>query len=80
MRSDLRSLLASIGNETIPTGDYTDVTAHTRLAAAASSLAVAHNRAVVSAKDITASEYLSRASEEGVKATDPDLERMNALR
>jgi hypothetical protein len=67
LRDDLRELLASMGNEIIPTGDQTDVAAHTRLKAAAESLAVAHNRAVVSAADITASVYRSRASKDYLK-------------
>jgi hypothetical protein len=56
-----------MGNEIIPTGDQNDVAAHTRLKAAAEALAVAHNRAVVSAKDITASEYRARASKDYLK-------------
>jgi len=67
LREDLRSLLASMGNEIIPTGDQNDVAAHTRLKAAAEFLAVAHNRAVVSAKNITASVYLKRANKDYLK-------------
>jgi hypothetical protein len=67
LRDDLRSLLASMGNEIIPTGDQTDVAAHTRLVAAAEALAVAHNRAVVSAKNITAFEYRARANKDYLK-------------
>ncbi|HEY9669649.1 MAG TPA: plasmid replication protein, CyRepA1 family, partial [Coleofasciculaceae cyanobacterium] len=64
LRSDLRSLLAEMGKEIIPTGEQTDVSARTRLKAAAEALAVAHNRAVVKAKDITASEYRARGSKD----------------
>jgi hypothetical protein len=67
LRDDLRELLASMGNEIIPTGDQKDVAAHTRLKAAAETLAVAHNRAVVSAADITASVYRARASKDYLK-------------
>lgn len=67
LRSDLRSLLASMGNEIIPTGDQNDVAAHSRLAAAAEALAVAHNQAVVSANAITASVYRARASKDYLK-------------
>jgi hypothetical protein len=67
LRDDLRSLLADMGNEIIPLGKENDEAAHTRLKAAALSLAVAHNRAVVGAKDITASEYRARASKDYLK-------------
>jgi len=67
LRDDLRSLLAEMGNEIIFTGKENDEAAHTRLKAAAEVLAVAHNRAVVSAKDITASEYRARASKDYLK-------------
>jgi hypothetical protein len=56
-----------MGNEIIPLGKENDEAAHTRLKAAALSLAVAHNRAVVGAKDITASEYRARASKDYLK-------------
>ncbi len=67
LRSELRSLLESMGNTIVPMGTDDDHDAKKRLSDAGALLDSAYNQAVNKANDISASEYRARKSKDYLK-------------